>query len=199
MRGSHKLKRRNIPFARQLRVEATDAEARLWQRLRNRMLGGFKFRRQFPVGPYIADFVCIERKLIVELDGGQHADNPADERRTRFLELRGYRVIRFWNPDVLSNTDGVLEMILLELERPLTLPPSDDGSLPLPNGERDKKGASVIPSPLGEREGARRREAAVGRVRGSRNENPHRRFPLSLRCLAAPPPPGITPPFVTVQ
>ncbi|MDZ4381357.1 MAG: DUF559 domain-containing protein [Parvibaculum sp.] len=118
MRGSRKLKRRNIPFARQLRVEATDAEARLWQRLRNRMLGGFKFRRQFPVGPYIADFVCIERKLIVELDGGQHADNPADERRTRFLELRGYRVIRFWNPDVLANTDGVLEMILIELEKP---------------------------------------------------------------------------------
>lgn len=117
MRGSHKLKRQNIPRARQLRVEATDAEARLWLHLRNRMLGGFKFRRQFPVGPYIADFVCIDRKLIVELDGGQHADNPADEHRTRFLELRGYRVIRFWNPDVLSNTDGVLEMILLELEK----------------------------------------------------------------------------------
>lgn len=117
MRGSHKLKRQNILRARQLRVEATDAEARLWQRLRNRMLGGFKFRRQFPVGPYIADFICIERKLIVELDGGQHADNPADKRRTRFLELRGYRVIRFWNPDVLSNTDGVLEMILIELEK----------------------------------------------------------------------------------
>jgi len=117
VRGSHKLKRQNIPFARQLRVTATDAEARLWLHLRNRMLGGFKFRRQFPVGPYIADFVCIDRKLIVELDGGQHADNPADERRTRFLELRGYRVIRFWNPDVLSNTDGVLEMILLELQK----------------------------------------------------------------------------------
>ena len=117
MRGSRKLKRQNIFRARQLRVEATDAEARLWVHLRNRSLGGFKFRRQFPVGPYVADFVCIERKLIVELDGGQHADNPADERRTRFLELRGYRVIRFWNPDVLSNTDGVLEMILLELEK----------------------------------------------------------------------------------
>ena len=112
------MKRQNIFRARQLRVEATDAEARLWVHLRNRSLGGFKFRRQFPVGPYIADFVCIDRKLIVELDGGQHADNPADERRTRFLELRGYRVIRFWNPDVLANTDGVLEMILIELEKP---------------------------------------------------------------------------------
>ncbi|MEQ8611114.1 MAG: DUF559 domain-containing protein [Parvibaculaceae bacterium] len=111
------MKRQNIPFARQLRVTATDAEFRLWHRLRNRALGGCKFRRQFPVGPYIADFICIERKLIVELDGGQHADNPADIRRTRFLELRGYRVIRFWNPDVLSNTDGVLEMILIELEK----------------------------------------------------------------------------------
>ena len=150
MRGSHKLKRQNIPFARQLRVTATDAEARLWLHLRNRMLGGFKFRRQFPVGPYIADFVCIDRKLIVELDGGQHADNPADERRTRFLELRGYRVIRFWNPDVLSNTDGVLEMILLELQK--------------------------APHP------SRRREAVVGRVRGSGKENPHR---LSLPSSAS--------------
>ena len=111
------MKRRNIPRARQLRVDATDAEARLWLHLRNRMLGGFTFRRQFPVVLFIADFLCAERKLIVELDGSQHADNRADERRTRFLELRGYRVIRFWNPDVLSNTEGVLEMILLELRK----------------------------------------------------------------------------------
>jgi len=111
------LKRQNIPRARSLRVSQTDAEARLWSRLRNRMLGDAKFRRQVPVGPYIADFLCAGHMLIVELDGGQHADNPADLRRTRFLESKGYRVVRFWNPDVLANTEGVLEMILLELEK----------------------------------------------------------------------------------
>ncbi|MDO8837837.1 MAG: endonuclease domain-containing protein [Parvibaculum sp.] len=111
------MKRQNISRARSLRINRTDAEARLWLHLRNRMLGGAKFRRQVPVGPYIADFLCAEHMLIVELDGGQHADNPADERRTRFLESKGYRVIRFWNPDVLTNTDGVLEMILTELDK----------------------------------------------------------------------------------
>jgi len=111
------VKRQNIPRARLLRVSQTDAEARLWSRLRNRVLGGARFRRQMPVGPYIADFLCAGHMLIVELDGGQHADNPADERRTRFLEAKGYRVIRFWNPDVLTNTDGVLEMILIELDK----------------------------------------------------------------------------------
>ena len=109
------MKRQNVPRARHLRMMQTEAEARLWSRLRNRMLGGFKFRRQVPIGPYIADFLCAERMLIVEADGGQHADNAADLCRTRFLEERGYRVIRFWNPDVLSNTDGVLEMILIAL------------------------------------------------------------------------------------
>tara|TARA_R110002110_G_scaffold406951_1_gene627452 strand:- start:567 stop:884 length:318 start_codon:yes stop_codon:yes gene_type:complete len=102
----------------------TEAEARLWSRLRNRTLGGFKFRRQTPVGPYIADFLCADRMLIVEADGGQHAGNAADMRRTRFLEGRGYRVIRFWNSDVLSNTDGVLEMILIELEKAPPHPPA---------------------------------------------------------------------------
>ncbi|MFN3934542.1 endonuclease domain-containing protein [Parvibaculum sp.] len=109
------MKRLNVPRARHLRMMQTEAEARLWSRLRNRMLGGFKFRRQVPIGPYIADFVCVERMLVVEADGGQHADNAADKRRTRYLEERGYRVIRFWNPDVLSNTEGVLEMILIAL------------------------------------------------------------------------------------
>ena len=109
------MKRQNVPRARHLRRMQTEAEARLWSRLRNRMLGGFKFRRQVPVGPYIADFLCAERMLIVEVDGGQHADNSDDLRRTRFLGEKGYRVVRFWNPEVLSNTDGVLEMILIAL------------------------------------------------------------------------------------
>ena len=102
--------------ARTLRVNQTEAEARLWQRLRGRQLDGAKFRRQAPVGPYIADFVCLAAKLIVELDGGQHADNEeADAARTAWLEGRGFRVLRFWNNDALGDTDGVLDEILAAL------------------------------------------------------------------------------------
>src|SRR5882762_6608753 len=99
-----------VPFARRLRLTPTDAEIRLWSRLRRKQLEGFRFRRQHPLGPYVVDFFCAEAKLIVEVDGGQHADDG--EARTRWLEARGYRVIRFWNNDVLANTDGVLRMIL---------------------------------------------------------------------------------------
>jgi very-short-patch-repair endonuclease len=110
------MKRQNISRARSLRVDQTDAERRLWSHLRNRAFFGFKFRRQFSIGPYIADFVCAEQKLVIELDGGQHDEKAeADGRRTRFLEAEGYRVIRFWNNDMLANSEGVLEMILKAL------------------------------------------------------------------------------------
>jgi len=94
--------------ARDLRTNHTDAEQRLWSRLRGRQLDGHKFVRQLPVGPYFADFACRERDLIVEIDGGQHAGSAADARRTAALAAHGYRVIRFWNHEVLSNLDGVL-------------------------------------------------------------------------------------------
>ena len=97
--------------ARKLRRNQTDAEERLWQRLRNRQLFGFKFRRQHRVDRPIADFLCEEARLIVELDGGQHATSTTDEIRTAVLNDAGYHVIRFWNHDVLANTDGVLEVI----------------------------------------------------------------------------------------
>lgn len=98
--------------ARELRQRMTDAEQRLWYHLRARRLGGFKFRRQHAVGPYVVDFVCKEAKLIVEADGGQHAaDGARDARRTRYLENRGYRVLRFWNDEVLRDTRAVLEGI----------------------------------------------------------------------------------------
>lgn len=90
----------------------TDAERKLWLRLNLRRLGGVKFRKQVPVAPYIADFACLERRLIIELDGGQHDENKAkDEIRTRYLEAKGYRVLRFWNTDVMRNIDGVVEAI----------------------------------------------------------------------------------------
>ena len=99
-----------------MRANQTEAETRLWQRLRDRRLAGAKFRRQAPIGPYIADFISLEAKLIVEIDGGQHAENAAaDAARTAWLEDRGFRVLRFWNNDTLANTDGVVEEILAAL------------------------------------------------------------------------------------
>ncbi len=103
--------------ARSLRLTQTDAERRLWTALRARRLQGYKFRRQRPIGPYIVDFVCLAHHLIVEADGGQHAESAEDERRTAWLESRGWRVIRFWNNDILTNPEGVVETILLALER----------------------------------------------------------------------------------
>jgi very-short-patch-repair endonuclease len=96
--------------AKQLRTLMTDAERRLWYVLRSRGVG-VKFRRQVPLGPYIVDFVSFDAKVIVEVDGGQHADNKRDVARDRYFTGRGYRVLRFWNNDVLSNPEGVLESI----------------------------------------------------------------------------------------
>lgn len=95
--------------ARRFRVEQTEAETALWKRLRNGQLCGVKFRRQHPVGPYTVDFVAIAERIIIELDGGQHALQQArDERRTVYLSQQGYRVIRFWNNEVLENPDEVM-------------------------------------------------------------------------------------------
>jgi len=102
--------------AQQLRNNATDAERHLWRHLSRRQLRGKKFSRQMPVGPFICDFRCREQHLVVELDGGQHADNPKDAMRTAFIEAEGFRVIRFWNNDVLVNVDGVLQVIAQALE-----------------------------------------------------------------------------------
>jgi very-short-patch-repair endonuclease len=89
-------------LARTLRKDSTDAERWLWQRLRNRELLGWKFRRQHPIGCYIVDFACIERKLIIELDGSQHAESQtADSERSEYLEDKGFQILRFWNNDVL--------------------------------------------------------------------------------------------------
>jgi very-short-patch-repair endonuclease len=104
-------------LARHLRRRSADAEQRLWRHLRDRRLAGYKFRRQRPVGRFVADFICMERRLVVEVDGGQHDwKAAADRRRTAALNASGYRVIRFWNSDVLGNTEGVLQRILEALE-----------------------------------------------------------------------------------
>ena len=104
-----------IERARELRRNQTDAEDRLWQALRNRQLADAKFVRQLRIGKFVADFACRSCRLVIELDGGQHADNERDIARTRIIEAHGYRVIRFWNNEVLENTDGVLQVIAGEL------------------------------------------------------------------------------------
>ena len=102
--------------AKGLRKSSTDAELRLWRLLRNRHLAQFKFRRQHPIGEYIADFVCLDKQLVIELDGGQHAEQVEyDDARTRKLEVAGFRVIRFWDNDVLTRPEAVLQRIYEEL------------------------------------------------------------------------------------
>ena len=106
-------------FARTLRHNQTDAERELWQLLRRRELAGYKFRRQMPLGPYIADFVCLSARLIIELDGGQHGEQIAyDSERTKWLEAQSFRVFRFWNNQVFKERDAVLQTILSALTAP---------------------------------------------------------------------------------
>lgn len=103
-----------------MRRNTTDAERLLWQPLRCKQLGGFRFRRQVAIGPYFADFVCLAAKLIVEVDGGQHNRAGKDEARDRYLRDEGFVVLRVWDNDVTENIEGVCEAIL---ERLLAPPP----------------------------------------------------------------------------
>jgi very-short-patch-repair endonuclease len=99
--------------ARKLRADMTLAEQRLWQAIRGKQINGERFRRQHPIGPYIADFACLDKLLVIELDGGQHQDRVAyDEQRTAFLQAHGWIVLRFWNNDVMNNLDGVLARVV---------------------------------------------------------------------------------------
>ncbi|MGE5563430.1 MAG: endonuclease domain-containing protein [Bacillota bacterium] len=107
-------RKRLTPVARKLRRSSTDAENRLWYHLRGRRFEGAKFLRQFPIGRYVADFACRDLRLAIELDGGQHSPET-DAPRTGAIEAFGYRLIRFWNNDVLENTEGVLDVIRREL------------------------------------------------------------------------------------
>ena len=122
--------------ARALRRNMTDAERLLWRSIRDRQMGGWKFRRQHPIRPFIVDFVCVERKLIIEVDGGQHANKvQEDASRSGYLRNKGYRLLRFWNNQVLKETEAVLDMILAALD--------DDAPSPRPSppnlGERESK------------------------------------------------------------
>lgn len=112
MRGHNE---KPIRLARRLRIDQTDAETVLWNRIRNRRIDGHKFVRQEPIVGYICDFVCREKKFIIEVDGGQHNESAADAIRDERLREKGYKVVRFWNNDVLRNIEGVLLTIQAEL------------------------------------------------------------------------------------
>ena len=121
------------PFAKSLRCRQTETERLLWKHLRAKQFEGLKFRRQQPIGKYIADFVCFEKRVIIELDGGQHAlprERLKDQERDRWLEAQGFRVLRFWDNDVFTNTEGVLEVI-----RETLLPSPSPQSPPIKGGE----------------------------------------------------------------
>ena len=111
-------------FARKLRRNSTDAERAVWGLLRDRRLGGHKFRRQVALGPYIVDFVCFDQKIVVEVDGGQHQDRlRQDQARSEWLESQGFTVLRFWNNEVIGNQDGVAHLILTALEQGISPSP----------------------------------------------------------------------------
>ena len=124
--------------ARSLRQRTTEAERKLWSRLRDHRLMGFKFKRQAPRGRYVVDFLCVEAKLVVEVDVSQHADkgNEADRRRTAELEREGLTVLRFWNIDVLKNLDGVLTLIAETLSQRSSPSPGAQSAPSSPPGER---------------------------------------------------------------
>ncbi|MBK8870970.1 MAG: DUF559 domain-containing protein [Elusimicrobia bacterium] len=140
-----------ISLARGLRQTSTDAEQKMWAFLRGRRFSGFKFRRQQPLGPYIVDFLCKDRSLIIELDGGQHQDHvEADAKRTAFFESHGFRVLRFWNHEFLKEPLTVFECVLKEIQNRLPHPgPRISGTAApgagrsatgLPRGEGKKPG-----------------------------------------------------------
>jgi very-short-patch-repair endonuclease len=110
-------KGQKLGTARYLRTNQTEAERRLWQLLRAKRFEGIKFKRQVPVGPYIADFACLQQRLIVELDGGQHSESTHDKIRDAYLIEEGWRVLRFWNSELRQNREGVLTAIAVALGR----------------------------------------------------------------------------------
>ena len=126
-------------FVRSLRANMTDAERRLWYRLRAHRLEGIKFKRQVPVGRYVADFACMERKVLIEVDGGQHVASDSDVERTKWLEHQGFRILRFWNNEVLNETNAVLEIILAAVIAAGPSPGAPGGAPPSPQWGEGKK------------------------------------------------------------
>jgi very-short-patch-repair endonuclease len=123
---------RRVSRARKLRKTPTDTEHKLWQRLRQPPFDAIHFRRQATIGPYFADFACHAQRLVIEVDGSQHAESKSDTSRTAYLNAQGYRVLRFWNNDVLENIEGVLDAII---DATRITPPTPVPSPPQQRGE----------------------------------------------------------------
>jgi very-short-patch-repair endonuclease len=140
----------SLKQAKRLRGNMTDAERRLWYRLRAHRFGGVKVKRQVPIGPYVVDFACLSRKLVLEVDGGQHSENEADRIREQRLQEEGFKVLRFWNNDVLKQTDTLLEMIMVALDGSSQGSPSP-GARSLSSGRASRGPVGAPPSPQGER------------------------------------------------
>ena len=143
------MKKQTLEFRRELRQNSTNAERKLWKYLRNRGLNKLKFRRQHPIGLYIADFYCHEKKLVLELDGGGHSGCVKDKARDEYMRKNGITVIRVWNNDALGNTYGVRQHIVNVIKKidntktiphPGPLPRGEGGKFPLPLGEDECEG-----------------------------------------------------------
>jgi len=132
----------NLKHAKKLRSNMTDAEQRLCYRLRGNRFDGVKFKRQVPIGPFIVDFACMHRKLVLEIDGGQHSESETDKRRDQWLRAQGFHVLRFWNNDVLQQTNSMLEMIMAALNdrQPVSPSPGALRAPPSPLRGEGKKG-----------------------------------------------------------
>ncbi|MHB1109040.1 MAG: endonuclease domain-containing protein [Devosia sp.] len=155
-----KLTAADVAKARALRRKETDAERRLWNMLRNRAVSGRKFVRQYPISPFIVDFVCREEMLVVEVDGSQHIGSVRDDERTACLNARGYSVIRFWNNEITGNPDGVYLALTAILDgnpspgwrfSPATLSPEGRGDAAAPSGTEPYGGHDALSRPSGER------------------------------------------------
>jgi very-short-patch-repair endonuclease len=139
--------------AKRLRSVQTDAEQRLWYHLRAHRFLGLKFRRQKPIGSYIVDFICHEKSLVIELDGGQHSEQSRyDDERDEWLRHKGYRVLRFWNNEVMQEFDAVLERIRLAALSPAPLPQAGEGNPPSPLTPLPQAGEGNEPKRDGEEE-----------------------------------------------
>jgi very-short-patch-repair endonuclease len=169
--------REQVKRSRELRKNPTDAERKLWQHLRDKQLENFRFRRQRPIGNYIVDFICLEANLVVELDGGQHADQQQyDLKRTAYLTAEGLKVLRYWNNDVMQNIEGVLENIRAALmqgatQRTPSQPSPREGKELIVPSKKAVAEARSAPSP------ARRGKAGMGARAQARppKENPTRK------------------------
>ena len=160
-------RQQTLQRAKALRTNQTDAEQRLWYHLRAQRFMGLKFKRQKPVGSYIVDFVCMERQLIIELDGGQHAEQATyDQQRDTWLRCQGYSVLRFWNNEVMQQLEGVLEQVRLTCSSSVAVSQAQTPSLPASLPQAGERRQTEVVGREDERESGREEIAGKGKQAG---------------------------------